>query len=123
MILLSNQFPGSEIVIWLLCLGFSVLFSALYFYPAAAAAILADDDLAVDSLFELRDMGYDSYQAIAIGESGECLHGKIQRVLAERTKSFVHEQGIQTDASGGCLDFIGESEGEGERSKKSLAAG
>ena len=81
----------------------------LQLHPAAdsiPASMLCHHDFLLDPLLQFGHMGYDSHQAVALGELQQCLHGLPQRLLVQGTEALVHKQGIQPDSPGMGLDFI-----------------
>ena len=68
-------------------------------------------------------MGDDAHQPVPFRQAGQCPHSLLQGFLIQGAKALVHEHGVQPDASGGGLNFIGESQGQGQRRLEGLAAG
>ena len=66
----------------------------------STVAGLFDDNLSVDPVFELADMGDDTDQTLS--SSGEVLHGihgLIQGILIQGAEALIHKHGLQADAS------------------------
>ena len=84
--------------------------------------VLGDDDLAVD-LLEVRDVGDDADEAVALGQLVEGLEGLLQGVVVEGSEAFVDEHGVELNAACRLLYLIGKAEGEGQGGLELLAAG
>ena len=100
----------------------SYLFSGDYLDLAAAGAVLRDDELLIDLLLQLSDMGDDPDEAMPLGELRECLDRRMQRILVEGAEALIDEHGVEADAADARADLVAESEGEAEGSLEGLAA-
>ena len=89
----------------------------------AAAAAFGHDDLTVNALPELRDMGDHAYEPIALCERAQGAHGLTERILIERAEALVNKHAVELYAARRCLQLLRESERERQRRKKALAAG
>ena len=92
----------------------SYLFSGDYLDLAAAGTVLRDDELLIDLLLQLSDMGDDPDEAMTLGKLRERLDRRMQRILVEGTEALIDEHGVEADAADARADLVAEPEGEAE---------
>ena len=89
---------------------------------AAAGLVFFDHDLPVDAFLQLRHMGDDTHQPVALRQSRKGIVSLAQGLRIQRAKTFIHEQCIQPDA-GGHLHLVGKTQRQRQGCQEGLAAG
>ena len=84
----------------------SSLFSGDHLDLAAAGTFLRDDELFIDLLLQLSDMGDDADEAMPLGELRERLDRRMQRILVEGTEALIDEHGVEADAADARADLV-----------------
>ena len=82
----------------------------LHLHAAAAAAVFRDDDLPVDALLELRDMGDDAHEPAAARHAHKRGQRLLQRLTVERAETLVDEHCLKLYAAGARLHLVRQAE-------------
>src|SRR5512133_1948667 len=76
-----------------------------------------------DSPAELRDVGDDADHAPLAAERFEHADGLVERLVVERAKALVHEEGVEPPSAAAPEDDVGEAERQREAREEALAPG
>ncbi len=89
----------------------------------AACFFFRDNDLSVNPLLQLCDMGDDSHQPVILRQIKQCSDRLPERFFIERAKPFIHKHGIQPDPARGRLDLIRKAQRKGKGRLEGFSSG
>ena len=89
---------------------------------AAAIRTFGDDDLAVNTFFELGYVRDDADQTVSLRQTRERLIRLAERRRVERAEALVHKERVEMNTCG-HLHLVGKTQRQCQRGKKRLAAG